>query len=503
LYSFGLLDLLLDHYIESYSPRHLWFPETSENKRPKEIPLSLRGPYLAYRVIQEPPHGNPVLIDIKKAAQKLHGWDDDGKVQLPTFNAYVRLLCSTIDSFYFPDDKESRYEKDRDARYSPTARFVRALQGKCPEDGLDAHLEGYTYILYAAAIRANCLSLIKHCIARYPKLLDATLECRSVCRNNLVLGDCFIIAARYADPEVLTFFLSARVDKNYRFRHFILREAAYAGRADIASFLCHCKSDEALFEFDDPKSYHRGSTSWIHGTSDLDTIKFATTLTPVPDPPIKEYVLVYALQEAAAAGRLDTVTYLLQNNVPAHGLIVRAKWYGFNYILLANLGNMARTRKLQHYPVRLAAENGHARIVELLIRYGASASIAMSTAAKHGHGYIVQSLLSTHAPSEDALLNAAIGGYTTIARMLLESGANPNGPLKDRDASAEGSTVERKSPLAYAISMENIILCNLLIQYGATFDVPGTLGGYIQEAKGDGLDSMVVLLEQVGIGTSN
>ncbi|KAF2449079.1 ankyrin [Karstenula rhodostoma CBS 690.94] len=485
LYTFRLFDQLLEHYLDPHGPHG-----------PGEIPLSLRGPYLAYRVIQEPSHGNPALANIRRAAHEIHQWDDAGKVQLPTVDDYVKLLCSTMDSFYSPTEIESRSEKDRDTRYSPTARFVRALQGKCPEDLLDVHLEGYTYALYAAAIRTNCLSLIQNCIARYPKLLDTTISCQWEWRNNLILGDCFIIAARYANPEVLTYFLTAGTDKKSRFRHFILSEAAHAGRVDIAFFLCHFKSDEDPLEFFEPEYYYRGSTAWIYGTSDLDTIKFAATLTPEPDPPIKKYVLVYALQEAAAAGRLDTVTYLIQNNVPASGLIVFAERYEFDYILQHNLGNLARMYEWQHYPVRIAAENGHARIVKLLVQHGASASVAMSTAARHGHGHVVQSLLSAYPPSEDALLNAAIGGYTTVARMLLESGANANGGLEDRGTSTEGSMMERKSPLAYAISKENVALCKLLVQHGATFEMPGILDECVKETKGNGLDSMLVLLQK-------
>ncbi|OAG04291.1 uncharacterized protein CC84DRAFT_1217766 [Paraphaeosphaeria sporulosa] len=99
------------------------------------------------------------------------------------------------------------------------------------------------------------------------------------------------------------------------------------------------------------------------------------------------------------------------------------------------------------------------------------------------------------------LLNAAIGGYTTVTRMLLESGANANGGLEVRDTLTEDSTVERKCPLAYGMSKENVTLCNLLIPYGATLDMPGIPDESLQEAKGDGLDSMLVLLRKFGIET--
>ena len=91
-------------------------------------------------------------------------------------------------------------------------------------------------------------------------------------------------------------------------------------------------------------------------------------------------------------------------------------------------------------PLRNAAANGHAAIVELLLSRGADPSLPEEGIAPHGH----------------ALYSAAANGHLAIARVLLEHGAFPN-PEVESSADA----------LSRAISNADQPMIELLCSHGA------------------------------------
>ena len=88
---------------------------------------------------------------------------------------------------------------------------------------------------------------------------------------------------------------------------------------------------------------------------------------------------------AAAAGHLNIVEYLIENNV-----------------------NVDRTTSTHSTPLRVACVKGHLDIVECLLKHQANIDIAN----EHGH---------------TSLMAACFKGHLDIAHFLLDAGANVNG----------------------------------------------------------------------------
>jgi ankyrin repeat protein len=100
--------------------------------------------------------------------------------------------------------------------------------------------------------------------------------------------------------------------------------------------------------------------------------------------------------------------------------------------------------RLEHhpdrYPVNQAAEFGHNKCLEILLRHGFSPNIVTST-------------------GETALRSAIQAGRIDLCKILLDNKADP-------DLTPENAN----TPLIQAISMGDLGMVKLLIEHGATID---------------------------------
>lgn len=107
-------------------------------------------------------------------------------------------------------------------------------------------------------------------------------------------------------------------------------------------------------------------------------------------------------------------------------------------------------------------------------------------ACRQGDMTMVKRLLFHRADTTDALSTAAGGGHLQIARCLIEHGVSING----------GSP----PPIVRAVELEHTAMFKLLREHGARLNTPETGGEAVSRAKGQGLDSMLDLLEEEGLG---
>ncbi|KAI5245633.1 hypothetical protein E4T42_06686 [Aureobasidium subglaciale] len=168
--------------------------------------------------------------------------------------------------------------------------------------------------------------------------------------------------------------------------------------------------------------------------------------------PLTEVKGPNALNQAAADGDEEEVRRLLEQGASVEGILDD-----------------------RQTPLQFAAQEGHTRIVQLLIEYGADINAlgyngsALGLAAEKGNEEVVNLLLSRRAlvdgnegPSWSTPLQAACGkGHFGIAKALLDAGADVNALDEPRLS---------PSPLRYACQIERDDIAHLLLQRGANVD---------------------------------
>ena len=133
--------------------------------------------------------------------------------------------------------------------------------------------------------------------------------------------------------------------------------------------------------------------------------------------------------------------------------------------------------------VHAAAENGHARLVALLLRHGGRADVysskgatPFSIAAENGHELVVQTLLEhgveVDAQNRDALGGAALcmaaqNGHASIVKLLLAAGAVVDLPRSDS-----------RTSLFMAAQLGHVKVVRLLLRAGAEPLRPTSVGGF-------------------------
>jgi hypothetical protein len=141
----------------------------------------------------------------------------------------------------------------------------------------------------------------------------------------------------------------------------------------------------------------------------------------------------------------------------------------------------------QKRPLLDACSYGHQEVVKVLLDHGASTSApALEQAAGNGHLRIVQMLLASGAEHGDALSRAAAKGYGDVVEVLLNHGAEV------RDSSA--------SLLVSAIEHEHTAMFRLLIERGCEVRDTDTAAKCVRAAREQGLESMLQLLREFGVG---
>lgn len=156
----------------------------------------------------------------------------------------------------------------------------------------------------------------------------------------------------------------------------------------------------------------------------------------------------------------------------------------------------------------LAARNGHAEIIEILIEYGIDLStnsagfLALQSAAMWGHHKVVQLLLDAGVPPEDEtlinfgpLFSAVSSNYEYIVKILIKCGSNVNiqGPegrtaamtaalhgharilrlLLESGAKIDAMNSEKLTALDMACQRCNVEVVRLLLEEGAKINVSG------------------------------
>lgn len=148
-------------------------------------------------------------------------------------------------------------------------------------------------------------------------------------------------------------------------------------------------------------------------------------------------------------------------------------------------------------PLELAAHEGHAEVVKLLLRHGVdpNKSSALALATSMGKLEATRVLLEAGASIErvctrnqmDALFNAVDRGEATVVGLLIEYGAN----LESRDS--DGMT-----PLAYAAYFRRPEAAEVLLNHGANIDALSQGLTALSFAIDEGKVPMVKLLLENG-----
>ncbi|KAF9009620.1 ankyrin repeat-containing domain protein [Cyathus striatus] len=215
------------------------------------------------------------------------------------------------------------------------------------------------------------------------------------------------------------------------------------------------------------------------------------------------------LQAASLNGYMPIVVLLLANGANASmqagnygSALIAASYSGDLSIIDLLLEQGASLKRAGRYnALDVAAANGHAQVVEHLIKHGMNPNeinevrgTPLHAAAKDGHAEVVKILLDSGANPNirsdnkaSALELASIGGYVSIVQLLLNKGANP------RVSGPDGG------PLQAAVIAGSAELVNLFLERGLDPDQRGgRYGSTIKAAVILGNQEVNDLLRQKG-----
>ncbi|CAN5217102.1 hypothetical protein BH09DEP1_BH09DEP1_4090 [soil metagenome] len=128
-------------------------------------------------------------------------------------------------------------------------------------------------------------------------------------------------------------------------------------------------------------------------------------------------------------------------------------------------------------PLGLAAREGHAAVVELLLKVGAQPNyevvnhlLPIQEAARNNHAHIITMLLAAGAEvngtsrySNTALIEAVEAGHVAAVKVLLAAGADPNAKSKKKQNEID----ILRLPVCKAAQKGNIEMLTVLLQAGA------------------------------------
>ncbi|KAB2100486.1 hypothetical protein AG0111_0g11281 [Alternaria gaisen] len=206
-----------------------------------------------------------------------------------------------------------------------------------------------------------------------------------------------------------------------------------------------------------------------------------------------------------ASGKFETSLQSLPNS-PIRAIIRWASLQGFETVarlLFDAHPALINTSYLQDYtPLHLAAENGHVKIIDLLLEYGVDINLrsdrgtALCLATKGAHKETVTMLLDkgadTNAPGgygSNAIQEASSRGNKGIVELLLDKGADVNAMAVEGDPALQEASVKGHKEIV-----------ELLIGRGAEVNAQGHFYGTgIQAASLGGHKEILELLIEKGV----
>lgn len=165
-----------------------------------------------------------------------------------------------------------------------------------------------------------------------------------------------------------------------------------------------------------------------------------------------------ALHMAAEEGHCRIVEILLHSGADVEGFIVegdtplsRAVNGGHEFECVVHL-LLEHGAKVNHSVIDVAARGGHDALVRLLLEHGACADDGIKVAARRGHMKVVRLLLEYGACTDIGIKIAAREGHEEIVRLLLERGAHAD------------------HGIGFAAKEGHETIVRLLLEYGASMD---------------------------------
>jgi hypothetical protein len=401
---------------------------------------SFSAAYLELRVKNEPDDGLPGLCQIRVIARALAERTTDGR----DVSVYIKQLCQLV--------VERRY---------PLTKGIWTEFEQVEEDKLESHI-------YVAALGTQTASVVNRWIAGGNDPIPSTpfFGCTQGFIENHGTYD--LLAARMSKFNCRIMFNGSRLS--------LLSGVAEAGRADATRFVFGFELNGWPWEFSRQKMpRYRKTNEWVLAevrTPSREVFDFLTEKRRLHcinrQFGQKEYTEF--LRQCAFRGWAEMAACYLELGASVDGLTPSSLWC-----------------KEQDRPLLDACSYGHQEVVKVLLDHGASTSApALEYAAGKGHLRIVQMLLASGAEHGDALSRAAAKGYGDVVEVLLNHGAEV------RDSSAP--------LLVSAIEHEHTAMFRLLIERGCEVRDTDTAAKCVRPAKEQGLESMLELLREFGVG---